>query len=232
LSQDEETPGQHADEPLRETMAAYLQVARAHYAQEEERWRSAQDKAKTIFAVAALVATLLFARLDGITDLVNGRPLPCLWLLSLIAGAALLVVALALAATVFIPKPAKGLETPPQALRKLSKLSPPQKLQYLAETYWQTASQNSELIDAQLHQIKQSMYCVIAAIVIAVGMLVCSAIFSCRAASTAPEIREQVGAADSPVRASVEVSVNISDEPDSVSKDSPRPTAVHNTTER
>jgi len=82
----------------------YVEMARAEYQQEEDRWRSAQDKAKTIFAVAALVASLMFGRLDRTASRIAGSWEWWLWLTMLCIGSSALLYALIITAKVFTPK--------------------------------------------------------------------------------------------------------------------------------
>ena len=155
-----------------DSWAVYVEVAKAHYQQEEARWRAAEDKAKTIFAVAALVATLMFARLDWALARVPEGWQHSIWLIIVGVGAALLLAALVLAAKVFLPKPGWGLELPAIALDKLASIPSQQAQQYLGEFYAGPACKNATKNDSQLLRIKKATWLIIVSVAIALAQII------------------------------------------------------------
>jgi len=155
-----------------DSLAVYVEVAKAHYQQEEDRWRTAEDKAKTIFAIAALVATLMFARLDWTLASVPQGWQHSIWLVTVVVGAAMLLAALVLAAKVLAPKAGWGLEPPHIALGKLAGIPPQQAQQYLGESYARTACKNAKENDSQLRWIRLATRLIIVSVAIALAQII------------------------------------------------------------
>ena len=164
------------EEELGDTLGAegwrvYVEMARAEYQQEEDRWRSAQDKAKTIFAVAALVASLMFGRLDWTASRTVGSWEWWLWLAMLCIGSSALIYALIITAKVFTPKWAFRIEPSDAALEKLPRLPKWQMQQYLGKAYASTVSKNACVIDQELKRVRLATRLIVASLIIALLQL-------------------------------------------------------------
>ena len=167
-----ENPGNEPKDTLgEEGWRVYVEMARAEYQQEEDRWRSAQDKAKTIFAVAALVATLMFGRLDWVAARTAGNWERWLWLGMLCIGSFFLIWALVITAKVFTPKWAFRMEPSDVALKKLPRLPKWQMQQYLGEAYANTVSKNACVIDRELRRVRKATWLLVVSLIIALLQL-------------------------------------------------------------
>jgi len=163
-----------------EALSVYVEVARTHYTGEEQRWSAAQDRAKVIFAVAALVASLMFARVDWAASQVRSGWQWWTWLSAVFVGAALLLVALVISAKVFSPRGGWGLESPDVALQKLARIPADQVQQYLGEAYASTAKKNAVINDRQLRLMKYATWMVISSVGVALVQLLFVLVVSAR----------------------------------------------------